>query len=311
MSDPAPPPSSPTALPPRRPLTLRAGAFALLLAMLWGGNPVAIKAGLDHAGPLRLGALRMLLGGLVVLIFARIAGVSLRPPRSEWLPLGGLAVLFTAQTALMYFGGDHTSAGHAAVLISTFPLWAALAAHFVVPGDRMSRGRAVGTLIAYSGVVVVFSGDLGGGLEGVGGLAGDLMMLCSALLLGVRQIYLSQTSQAIPVSRLLMTQAVSAVVVFAPLSLLVESEPWSYSADFIGALLYQGVAIAGFGFLGNTWLLQHFLPSRVTATQLTTPVFGVILSWLILGEPVGPELAAGVALLVLGSALAQRRPTGE
>lgn len=304
MPDPPPQPSAPQAADPRRPLTLRAGAFALLLAALWGGNPVAIKAGLGHAGPLRLGALRMLLGGLAVLVFALFAGVSLRPQRSEWLPLGGLAVLFTAQTALMYFGGDQTSAGHAAVLISTFPLWAALCAHFVVPGDRMARGRAVGTLIAYSGVVVVFSGDLGGGE----GLVGDIMMLCSALLLGARQIYLSQTSQAIPVSRLLMTQAVSAVLVFLPLSFALESEPWTYSAGFLGALLYQGLVIAGFGFLGNTWLLQHFLPSRVTATQLTTPVFGVILSWLVLGESVGPELAAGVALLVLGSALAQRRP---
>ena len=300
--------SEPPAADPRRPLTLRAGAFALLLAMLWGGNPVAIKAGLDGAGPLRLGALRMLLGGVVVLIFARVAGVSLRPERSELAPLSGLAVLFTVQTALMYFGGDHTTAGHAAVLISTFPLWAALCAHFVVPGDRMTRWRAIGTLIAYSGVVVVFSGDLAGDQSGGEGLAGDAMMLCSALLLGLRQIYLSQTSQAIPVSRLLMTQAVSAVIVFAPLSFWLESEPWTYSAGFIGALLYQGVAIAGFGFLGNTWLLQHFLPSRVTATQLTTPVFGVILSWLVLGEPVGPELAAGVALLTVGSALAQRRP---
>lgn len=301
-----PEPSQPSTPPadPRRPLTLRAGAFALLLAMLWGGNPVAIKAGLDHAGPLRLGALRMFLGGLAVLVFALFAGVSLRPQRSEWTPLAGLAVLFTAQTALMYFGGDHTSAGHAAVLISTFPLWAALCAHFVVPGDRMTAGRTVGTLIAYSGVVVVFSGDLAGGE----GLTGDLMMLSSALLLGVRQIYLSQSSQAIPVSRLLMTQAVSAVIVFLPLSFWLESEPWTYSAGFIGALLYQGLVIAGFGFLGNTWLLQHFLPSRVTATQLTTPVFGVILSWLVLGESVGPELAAGVALLTFGSALAQRRP---
>lgn len=304
MQSEPPQPSAPQAADPRRPLTLRAGAFALLLAALWGGNPVAIKAGLGHAGPLRLGALRMLLGGLAVLVFALFAGVSLRPQRSEWLPLGGLAVLFTAQTALMYIGGDQTSAGHAAVLISTFPLWAALCAHFVVPGDRMARGRAVGTLIAYSGVVVVFSGDLGGGEW----LAGDIMMLCSALLLGARQIYLSQTSQAIPVSRLLMAQAVSAVLVFLPLSFALESEPWTYSASFLGALLYQGLVIAGFGFLGNTWLLQHFLPSRVTATQLTTPVFGVILSWLVLGESVGPELAAGVALLTVGSALAQRRP---
>ena len=286
----------------RRPLSIPAAAFALLLAALWGGNPVAIKAGLEHAGPLRLGALRMLLGGLCVLLYARAGGISLRPAKSERAPLAGLAVLFTSQTALMYFGGDHTTAGHAAVLISTFPLWAALFAHFIVPGDRMTTARALGMLTAYAGVVVVFSGSLGG----AAGLGGDLMILASALLLGARQIYLSQTSQAIPFARLLMAQAVSSVPVFALLSVLLESAPWTLSFEFVGALLYQGLVIAGFGFIGNTWLLQRYLPSRVTATQLTTPVFGVLLSWAVLGESIGWELAVGVALLVTGFAAAQR-----
>ncbi len=40
--------------------------------------------------------------------------------------------------------------------------------------------------------------------------------------------------------------------------------------------------------------------------QITTPVFGVILSVLILGESVGAELYAGVVLVVVGSVLAQR-----
>ena len=271
--------------------------------MLWGGNPVSIKAGLEHVGPLRLGALRMALGGIVVLVHALATGVSLRPRRSELVPLAGLAVLFVAQTALMYFGGDATTAGHAAVLMATFPLWAAIAAHFIVPGDRMTIGRTIGTLIAYAGVVVVFSGNIGDGTH----LAGDVMLLGSALLLGTRQIYLSQTSQAIAPARLLMTQSIAAVIVFAPLSLWLESDPWVFSWEFLAALLYQGAGIAGFGFIGNTWMLQRFLPSRVTATQLTTPVFGVLLSWAILGESVGWELVAGVALLVIGSAAAQRR----
>ncbi len=288
---------------PRRPLTLSAGAFSLLLAILWGGNPVAIKAGLETVGPLRLGALRMLLGGIAVCLYALGGGVSLRPRRSELATLSGLAVLFTIQTALMYYGGDYTSSGHAAVLIATFPLWAALFAHFIVPGDRLSRRRAGGTLVAYGGVLVVFSGDL----SGAASLDGDLMILSSALLLGARQIYLSQTSQTIPFARLLLAQAVSSVLVFAILSPILESDPWAFSWGFIGALLYQGLAIAGFGFIGNTWLLQRFLPSGVTAMQLFTPVFGVLLSWLVLGEPIGPELAIGVVLLVAGSAAAQRR----
>ena len=52
----------------RRPLSLKAGALALTLSTMWAGNPVANKAGLEDAGPLRLGYLRFILGAIVVLI---------------------------------------------------------------------------------------------------------------------------------------------------------------------------------------------------------------------------------------------------
>jgi drug/metabolite transporter (DMT)-like permease len=68
-----------------------------------------------------------------------------------------------------------------------------------------------------------------------------------------------------------------------------------------------GVLIAGVGFLGQTYLLKNYLPSRVTVISLSQPIFGVIFSWWILGEKIGPELYAGAALVVVGSWLAQRK----
>lgn len=295
------------ASPARRPLTLRSGAFALLLVMLWGGQPTAIKAGLDGTGPLRLSAIRMALSGVVVIAYAIVTRTSLLPPRREWRALGGLGVLFVVQTMLMYVGGDHTTAGHASVLIFTFPLWTAILGHFLVPGDRMQRSRTGGLLLAYAGVVVVFAGGLA---DDGASWAGDLMTLSSAVLLGARQIYLSHFSQGIAPARLLMTQSVSSVLVFGLAGWLLESGTIAWSSEFVAALLYQGVVIGGFGFIGNVWLLKRYLPSRVAATMLLAPIFGVIWSWIILGESVGLELALGVALLVVGSAIVQR-PRGD
>ena len=293
----------------RKQLTLGGGAFAMLLAAIWGGNPVAVKEGLKYSGPIRLAMLRMALGGLSVAGYALITGQSMRPRREELWPLAGIGVLFIAQTSLMYLGGDRTTAGHAVVLTSTHPLWAAVFAHFLVPGDRMTGRRIFGTLVAYSGVVVVFAGDLTGE-EGVG-LDGDLMLAAQAALLGARLIYISQASQNVAPVKLLAAQAAFAVPAFLAISLAFESVPWQWPWELIAALLYQGVVIAGFGFIGNAWLLQRYLPSRVAATQISTPFFGVILSWIVLGESIGYELIAGVALLTAGSALVQWRESGE
>ena len=90
-------------------------------------------------------------------------------------------------------------------------------------------------------------------------------------------------------------------------SLLFESdEPFVVTTRLVVSLFYTGVLIAGLGFIGQTWLLKRYLPSRVAVISLSQPVFGVFFSWWILGESVGGELYLGAVLVVAGSALAQR-----
>jgi drug/metabolite transporter (DMT)-like permease len=273
---------------------------------MWAGNPVANKAGLAEAGPLRLGYLRFILGAIVVLIYAIATKQSFRILRHEWMPLGLLGVLFTVQLAFMNVGQDYTTAGHAVVVTTTFPLWTGVFAHFFVPGDRMSRSRTFGTLIAYSGVVAVFYKGFADSSSEF--LIGDLLLLVSAMLLGGRQVFLSQLGQGIAQHKLLMAQSVFGITTFVIASLIFEGdEAFTVTTRLVVALLYTGVLIAGLGFIGQTWLLKRYLPSRVTVLSLSQPIFGVLFSWWILGESIGGELYIGAVLVVIGSALAQRR----
>lgn len=290
----------------RRPLTAWAGALALLLSTMWAGNPVATKAGLEDAGPMRLGWLRFAIGGLVVLIYAVATRQSFRVQRREWVPLALLGTLFTVQLAFMNIGQDFSTAGHAVVVTSTFPLWTGVFAHFFVPGDRMSRPRTFGTLVAYTGVVAVFYRGFADSSSDF--LLGDLLLLGSAVLLGGRQVFLSQLGQGIAQHKLLIAQAIFGVTTFVIASLVFESdEPFIITTRLVVALFYTGVLIAGLGFIGQTWLLRRYLPSRVTVISLSQPIFGVLFSWWILGESIGGELYLGAALVVVGSALAQRK----
>ena len=292
--------------PARRPLSARAGALALLLSTMWAGNPVANKAGLEDAGPMRLGWLRFLIGSIVVLVYAVATRQSFRIQQHEWVPLALLGTLFTVQLAFMNVGQDFSTAGHAVVVTSTFPLWTGVFAHFFVPGDRMSRSRTFGTLVAYAGVVAVFYKGFAASSDDF--LIGDLLLVGSAIMLGGRQVYLSQLGQGIAQHKLLIAQGIFGVTTFVIASLVFESdESFVVTTRLVVALLYTGVLIAGLGFLGQTWLLKRYLPSRVTVISLSQPIFGVLFSWWILGESVGGELYIGAVLVVVGSALAQRR----
>src|SRR5581483_9029034 len=71
-----------------------------------------------------------------------------------------------------------------------------------------------------------------------------------------------------------------------------------------GSLFYQGVIIAGFNFIANMRLLKTYRPSALAAFALTTPVFGVIATALVLGEPVGGALALSTLLAAAAVAIA-------
>lgn len=293
-------------------MTLGAGSFAFLLASLWAGLPVAVKVGLEDSPPLRLGFLRFVLGMVVVLIWALISRQSLKITRAELLPLILLGLLFSVQTAFMNLGQYNTTAGHAGVVITTFPLWAGVFAHFLIPSDRLSPRRVIGAIIAYTGVVALFVRSIIGDVDALGApnvWLGDLLIMCSALLLGLRQVYLSILGQGISTVKMLVAQGIFGCTTFLVGSLIFEPEPIRMTLILGVSLFYQGVIIAGFAFLGQTWLLSNYLPSRVSLISLTSPITTAVLSWLILGEGIGPELWIGAILVMTGSYIAQRNQT--
>ncbi len=294
----------------RRPLSLGPGLFAFFLSSLWGGQPIALKAGLADAPPFRIGWMRFALGLVVFIVWAFASKQSFRFYRSETIPLLLLGILFSVQIASMNLGQDLTTAGHAGVVITTFPLWASVFAHLFVPGDKLSTHRVLGAGIAYSGVVIVFARGFFGEFESPNASnpwLGDLLLMFSAMLLGLRQVYISQLGQNINQVKILMTQGIFGVVSFLIASTLIEPEPMQMTLVLAISLLYQGVVIAGFGFIGQTWLLSNYLPSRVSIISLSQPIMATFLAWAILKESIGPELYAGAALVIIGSYLTQRR----
>ena len=290
------------------PPTVRADLLSWALAALWGGGPAAVKLSLEHAHPLRLAMLRLIVAWATMLAVELFANVNLRPRREEWVPLLALGVLFAGHTAAAYYGHHHTSVGHAAVLIGSNPIWAMLLAHFFIPGDRLTPRSVAGMLIVYGGLMVLFSQHLSGEGET---LTGDLLMVTASLTIAIRQVWVARMTQRVNPVKVVFWETLVATPFFIVAAQLIETDAWVWHWELLIALGYQGVLMFGIGLILNTQLLQKYLPSRILATQMTIPMFGVIFGWIIFNEPVGWELATGVALLTLGTAVSPRRPFPE
>jgi drug/metabolite transporter (DMT)-like permease len=72
-------------------------------------------------------------------------------------------------------------------------------------------------------------------------------------------------------------------------------------------LMFQSVVVVAAGFVIWLWLLSVYPASGVASFSFLTPVFGLTLGWLVLGEPVGPGIL-GAAALVAGGIVLINRP---
>lgn len=283
----------------------RTTLLVLLLAVLWGGNVVAIKIALRGIPPLAAAGVRFGIALPLIALWARLKRISLKPRAGETIPLLFVGLIFTVQIAILNWGTRLTLAGRATVILHTYPVFVAFLAHFIVPADRLSWYRLIGVICAFAGIVVVFWEKL---LIGSGGsIIGDSLCLGSGFLLGLLTVLIKRYVQTIEAPRLLMWHMIVGVPLFFVLHALFErGSIFEFPPAVVTAVLYQAVVVGVFCFL--TWfsILKRHSPSRLTVLFFTAPLWGLLLSFLLLGEGISIGLAIGAGMVALGIFLVNR-----
>ena len=74
------------------------------------------------------------------------------------------------------------------------------------------------------------------------------------------------------------------------------------------SLAYQTLVVVFGSYLVWFWLVRHYRATQLSAFTLLTPVFGLLLGVLVLGEPVTGRLVLALAGVTAGIALVNRQP---
>jgi drug/metabolite transporter (DMT)-like permease len=290
-------------VPVHRPLDVKGAILALVLAVLWGANPVAIKLGLADVAPLRMAFFRFAVSAMVIFAYAVTTrrGDVLLIPRGQGKPIWSLGLLCVVQIALMNVGIDRTTAAHAVIMVNSYAVHTVVFAHFLLPGDRLTARKLVGVLIAYGGVVILFAP----GSTGTGGmLVGDLIIAASALLLAERTVFIAKTVQRVDPVRLMMYQSIIGAAGLFLLSLIWDVDrPTRWTTGLLLSIVYQGALIGGFNFVLNAKLLQIYQPSAMATVALSTPIWGVLIAALIGHEGLSSELLLASTMVATGIGL--------
>ncbi|MCC6446224.1 MAG: DMT family transporter [Armatimonadetes bacterium] len=279
-------------------------ALALSLCFLWGGLTPAVKASLEGMPPFGLAAVRFALSWALIAAWCRLSRIDLAI-KGDFFRLMALACVFVAQIFTLNIGATLTSASHAIIFLSTYPLFVGVLAHFFLHQDRMNRHKAAGLAAAFIGVAVTF-GERRQPSQAAG-LTGDLLVLLSGVLLAALVIMTKRMVARYDSTSLLYWQLLLGVPLFTLGTLLTEGAfRWHFSLPVLAGLAYQGVVISGLCFVVWNRLLQKHSASRLSAFAFTNPIFGVLLSWLIRHEPLTSGLVSGVGLVAVGIYLSNR-----
>jgi drug/metabolite transporter (DMT)-like permease len=284
---------TPTGLP------LSAAALLIALTASWGIAQVAVKLGLEGISPLTQAGLRSVIAVPCLLAWCWWRGVRV------WVRDGSLwpgllcGFFFAAEFWALFEGMSRTTAARSTVMVYTAPFWAVLGAHFLVPGDRLTRRKLAGLLLAFGGLVVAFAGRLGQPADTT--LVGDLLALLAGMCWGATIVVIKATMiTRIAAERTLLYQLGVAALLW-PIGLaLGEAGVFDPTPLVVGMLLFQAIGIAFISYAAWFWLVARHKASALAPFLFLTPVFAAIASALVLGEALTPSLLASLALVAAG-----------
>jgi drug/metabolite transporter (DMT)-like permease len=277
-------------------------AVLLIIAMIWGGNMAFVKLAIRDITPLFMAAIRSLVAAACLCIWMKAKGLALFPSRI--IIFHGLVagLLFGAEFGLIFVGLKYTLASRGSVILYVAPFVAAIGAHFFLVDDRFNRWKGLGLVLAFGGIIVLFMKDLGA--FSFQALPGDILFLIAGAAWGATTVYIKKylASRAEPLQVLFFQLLFSAPFLLG-LSLIFEDRVVAFS------MFYQCIIVAFLSYLAWFVLVSRYPVSLLHAFSFFTPVFGVIISGiLILGEPIGANLILALVMVSAGMVLVNYKP---
>ncbi|MFQ6547941.1 DMT family transporter [Aestuariibius sp. 2305UL40-4] len=281
------------------------GAVSLIgFAALIAFNQVVIAVVNEGLQPVFFAGLRSAGAILLIWLWMRFRRIPVMITRETIMPGLAIGAVFALEFVFLFMALDLTTVSRTSVIFYTMPVWLAIAAHFFVPGDRITPVKALGLALALAGTAWAIlqrpdSGEVS--------LAGDLFALGGAICWAAIAFIAKATTlrNVTPHTQLLWQVGVSAPILLlaAPLfgDLVRDLQP-----IHLWGLAFQIVVVVSAGFLFWLWLLSIYPASGVASFSFLSPVFGVLFGWALLGEEVGPVIFGALALVALGLVLINR-----
>jgi len=277
-----------------------------ILCVIWGSTWLVIREGLVDLPPFTSAAIRFALAAVLMVLVCHFLAMREGGRRAPlWLVLLAGTLNFSASYGAVYSAEQVLPSALSSVLFAVFPLLVAVMSHYLLPAERLRPKHALGFLLGFVGVGLLFITDVSA--VGPGALPMAMVFMISPVVAALGTTVVKRYGG--DVSSLLLNRDamfVGAVTLGALAVLFERDASMTFTGAAIGSIAYLSVIGTVVTFSLYFWLLRYAPAYKLAVIPYVTPVVAIVLGVTIAGESVGASTFAGMGLILLGVLLVTR-----
>ena len=277
------------------------------LSVIWGSSFILIKKSLEHFNPYEVGAVRVLISGLVLMPYA-VSKIKQFPRKHlKWLIIAAVSGNFI-QMFLFPIAETQITSSIAGIINSMMPIFVIIVGSLVWKFSTTKR-QLIGVLISFIGACIL---ALGGGGSGELKIIPILLLLLATLMYAISTTTVKSRLHEVPAT-IMSAFVFSFVLLFPSLVVLVLS---GFFRDFemnqgtlqgLGFVAMLSVFGTGLAMMMNYKLLSTSTPLFASTVTLLMPIVAII--WRILdGEKLTAVQAIGAIIILAGLIFLRSKP---
>lgn len=285
--------------------TLALPLLACVSCLLWGSAFPAVKLGYEYfnldtsntSGVILFAGLRFVLAGIFVAVFYSVKEKRvILPKKGNLVRVFALGIVATGvQYLFFYVGLANTTGSKASVIQSLSVFFCVIVACFIYKSERFTLKKMIGCILGFAGVIIVnLSDDF---TFTFSFLAEGSIVLCALAYAFASSMAKKYSEYDSPVT-LTAYQFIIGGAVMCAVGLAFGGRVPDWNFKSICVLTYLALLSAVAYTLWNL-LLKYNSVSKVSVYGFLTPVFGVLLSVIILGESDSAFSIRGIISLIL------------
>lgn len=277
------------------------------LALVWGASFLFIKVGLQGLSALQVAAARLDFGALTLASLILLLRVPLPRQAKVWGHIGVVSLTLCVVPFVLYPWAEQTiDSGLASIYNAATPLMTTLVTLMALRAERPGRMQLLGLALGFVGVCVVLAPWQ---LLGHGGpVLAQFACLGATLSYGIGFVYMRKyvTPLGLPALAVAGIQVGVGAVLMTVVVALVDRHRMDATPAVVLSMMALGVLGTGLAYVWNTRIINGWGATAASSVTYLTPVIGVLLGALLLGERIGWHEPLGGAIVIAGIVLSRR-----